>query len=73
MKVLQVSEVVMGRLISCRVLTNGASWSLRDEIFLPQPVTTELICLKFSPRLGRQTGVWTLSEVNSQDNNPGLS
>ena len=60
MKVLQVAAVVMGRLISCRVWAIGNSSSVVEDTFLPQPVTTELSSLKFSPRLGRQTGVWTL-------------
>ena len=62
MKVLQVAELVMGRVISCRMLTKGADSSTREEMFLPQPVITELNCLKSSPALGRQIGMCTLKE-----------
>ena len=60
MKVLQVAAVVMGRVISCRVWEGGMASVGSEETFLPQPVTTELNSLKFSAKLGRQTGVWTL-------------
>ena len=49
MKVSQVAVEVMGRVISCRVFTGGRNWSSVEDIFLPQPVTTELNSLKFSP------------------------
>ena len=52
----------MGRVISCRMLTKGADSSTREEMFLPQPVITELNCLKSSPALGRQIGMCTLKE-----------
>ena len=61
-----MAELVMGSVISCRVLTKGPGSSLRAEIFLPQPVITELNSLKFSRGLGRQTGVWTLGKVGSE-------
>ena len=70
-----MAELVMGSVISCRVLTKGPGSSLRAEIFLPQPVITELNSLKFSRGLGRQTGVWTLgrkeveSDNDSEENN----
>ena len=64
----QVAELVMGSVISCRVLTKGPGSSLRAEIFLPQPVITELNSLKFSRGLGRQTGVWTLGRKVGSDN-----
>ena len=49
------------------MVTKGKDSSTKEETFLPQPVRTEENCLKLSPGVGRQMGVWTLSQMSSLD------